>query len=255
MDSIIHTASETALKAESIVTEMQETNATMQRKLDEGSAQIDAQVANLKAMMQTVALYKDFKDLYKKVVPPVSLIQEQLEKFSQEHEQNRAIIQAMDEKMESYALKHEIIQYSNELRHFARREVVEQHIEESVEFMADYKEKFKDLHKVVQSRDKGFEQLIRSLIHQKMLAVSALQSKKDKESLSPEEVEDLKQLQNKVHKMVNAKADQTEITMLREQKTNKSDTEHVIRAIATMHRMMDNLITLMIEFQRVEHPT
>lgn len=108
---------------------------------------------------------------------------------------------------------------------------------------------------MVQSRDKGFEQLIRNLIHTKMLGISAAQSKKDKESLSPEEVEDLKQLQSKVHKMVNAKADQSEITSLREQKTNKSDTEHVIRAMATMHRMMENLITLLIEFQRVEHST
>ena len=48
----------------------------MQKKLDEGSSQIDAQVTNLKSMMQTVALYKDFKDLYKKVVPPVSSMQD-----------------------------------------------------------------------------------------------------------------------------------------------------------------------------------
>jgi hypothetical protein len=31
----------------------------------------------------------------------------------------------MDEKMEQYALKHQIIQYSNELRHFAKRDIVE----------------------------------------------------------------------------------------------------------------------------------
>jgi hypothetical protein len=48
------------------------------------------------ALMKTVALYRDYKDLYMKVVPVVDMVTERMNIINKEHQQNKEIIAKLD---------------------------------------------------------------------------------------------------------------------------------------------------------------
>jgi hypothetical protein len=81
-----------------------------------------------------------------------------------------------------------------------------------------------------------------------MMIYQSRQSEKDAlASLSPVEIQSLKDLANHSRELFKAKADVADLILLRENKTNKQDTERCERSIEMMHRMLQNLAMLMIE--------
>ena len=62
----------------------------------------------------------DYEGLYNRVVPPLAVVQNQMEDYMKEHNQMKEIIRKYDETISTYALKHEIIEYSTELRTYQK---------------------------------------------------------------------------------------------------------------------------------------
>lgn len=83
---------------------------------------IDHYINEVNNHMKRVALYKDFKDLYKKVVPPLETVQKDLIDISKRQEQVQIITGKFDETISMCAQRSEIIEYSKELKKYCREQ-------------------------------------------------------------------------------------------------------------------------------------
>ena len=73
-----------------------------------------------------------------------------------------------------------------------------------------------------------------------------MQSKLSKEKLNitPQELEAIKTLSSSLQQIIKSKADRDDLTKIQQEKTNKADTEHLMRSLETIHRMIENLSVL-----------
>ena len=64
---------------------------------------------------------------------------------SKEHEQNKSMIQKIDQSIGLCALKHEIVEYTNELRSYCKQYKFDEHAERAEEFFVEFKHEMTQL--------------------------------------------------------------------------------------------------------------
>ena len=76
--------------------------------------------------LKKYALYQDLKDLYGKVLPPLSTFEAKMEEMSASYEQSKEMIRRYDEIMSEKASKTAIKEIYEVMRHFVRHEKIKE---------------------------------------------------------------------------------------------------------------------------------
>ncbi len=112
---------------------------------------------NLKELLSKTALLEDYKELYQRVVPPIGVIQQQMTDFSKEHQQFIAVIRRFEENQPLFALKHEIIEYHNEVRIMCKEKIFAEYktlswekIQQTEEFVSNLSQKLEKMKQVIE---------------------------------------------------------------------------------------------------------
>ena len=106
-------------------------------------------------------------------MPALDNVQKHMMLVANEHAQNKEMLQNLDQALSKYALRHEIIEYSTELRKLLKKETFEMHEERAEKFFTAFKAEFKDLKGKVDGRDAGNDSMIRKAIHDMMIKYQA----------------------------------------------------------------------------------
>jgi len=106
-------------------------------------------------------------------MPALDATQKHMMLVATEHAQNKEMLQNLDAALSKYALRHEIIEYSTELRKLLRKETFELHEARADKFFAKFKAEFKDLKGKVEGREAGNDNMIRKAIHDMMIKYQA----------------------------------------------------------------------------------
>lgn len=104
--------------AQTIETLRDELSSGLDAKTD--ASRFESEARALKKLIDKCARLEEFTDLYEKIVPPADASQRQMEEFMREHTQMKEIIRRFDATLSTCALKHEIIEYSSELKGYTK---------------------------------------------------------------------------------------------------------------------------------------
>lgn len=122
------------------------------------ASEMDRRLDLLSTQHKKLATVDEFQELYEQVVPPAEQAQANMEEYMREHEQMKQVINAIDSTMGAYALKHEIIEYSKELRAYLKTRPFEDYRVRTDQRIADLTEESDQLKTSVSAVDKRIEE-------------------------------------------------------------------------------------------------
>ena len=182
----------------------------------------------LKDKIGECALNKEYKILYNKVVPPVATCQTQLEEYMTEHEQMKAIIRGFDETIGVCALKHEIIEYAQELRYFCKSKDFIDYKIESAGILKKQNAVVDNVNKRMLNIDDKIEEEVHRRVSNAMNAFKMKQlemKEKDSGAVDSSSIEMIKLMTENMQELLASKADCAQVADLAGQKTNKIDSQ------------------------------
>ena len=148
--------------------------------------------------------------------------------------------------MGNFALKFEIMEYNKELKTFCRRTDYEAFKDSAESQLHNHKGLIEQIMVMMRDKDQNDKNEMKQLVRQSIFAHHAkLSAENSQNTLDRETTDQLRYLAKNITSILQNKAEITEIDELNKAKTNKLDTEHLMRCVDVLYKQLENVCVLL----------
>ena len=148
--------------------------------------------------------------------------------------------------MGNFALKFEIMEYNKELKTFCKKNDYESFKNLAEAQLQNHTDLIESMMVMLRDKEQNDKKEMKQLVRQSIFAHHAkISAETSQNTLDRETTEQLRYLARNITTILQTKAEVKEVDELNKAKTNKLDTEHLMRCVDVLYKQLENVCVLL----------